>query len=93
MTAQCEMCSSTNQEVLEVKSSKEKIDEEVPMPSLLSAPPHLVKVVGKHIFSIFNYGKAHRCGCTTSDAIIINKDWGYMMKNNISVFRRIVTDK
>ena len=37
-----------------LKSSKGKIDEEIPEPSFLADPSHLVKVVYKHIFSIVN---------------------------------------
>ena len=52
------------------------------MTSLLAYPSHCVKVVAKHIFSIVNDGKAHRCECTKAYAIRLKKDWGYMMKNN-----------
>ena len=34
-----------------LKSSKVKQDEEIPEPSFLADPSHLVKVVAKHIFS------------------------------------------
>ena len=35
-----------------VKSSKGKLDEEIPDPSFLADPSHRVKVVAKHIVSI-----------------------------------------
>ena len=65
-----------------LKSSKGKIDEEIPEPSLLADPSHCVKVVAKHIFSIVNKSMARRYGCTKADALRLNKYWGYMMKNN-----------
>ena len=64
------------------KSSKGKLDEEIPDPSFLADPSHHVKVVAKHIFSIVNESRAQRCGCTKSDAFRLKKDWGYMIKNN-----------
>ena len=36
-----------------LKISKEKLDEEIPEQSVLADPSHRVKVVAKHIFSIF----------------------------------------
>ena len=65
-----------------LKSSKGKIDEEIPDPSFLADPSHRMKVVANHIFSIFNESRAHRCGCTKEDALRPNKDWGYMIRNN-----------
>ena len=37
-----------------LKTSKGKLDEEIPEPSFLADPSHCVKVVAKHIFSIVN---------------------------------------
>ena len=37
-----------------MKSSKGKLDEEIPEPSFLAYPSHRVNVVAKHIFSIVN---------------------------------------
>ena len=37
-----------------LKTSKGKLDEEIPDPSFLADPSHRVKVVSKHIFSIVN---------------------------------------
>ena len=65
-----------------MKTSNGKLDEEIPDPSFLADPSHRVKVVAKHIFSIVNKSRAHRCGCTKEDALRIKKDWGYMIKNN-----------
>ena len=65
-----------------MKSSKGKLDKEIPVPSFLADPSHCVKVVPTHIFSIINYGKAQQWGCTKADALRINKDWGYMIKKN-----------
>ena len=65
-----------------LKSSKEKLDEEIPYPSYLADTSHRVKVVAKHIFSVVNKSNAQRCGCTKVDALQINKDWGYMINNN-----------
>ena len=50
-----------------------KLNEEIPMPSLLADPYHHVKVVAKHIFKIVNNGKAQQCGYTKADALRINK--------------------
>ena len=41
-----------------LKSSKRKLDEEIPEPSFLAYPSHHVKVVAKHIFSIFNKSRS-----------------------------------
>ena len=65
-----------------LKSSKGKLYEEIPEPSLLAYPSHRVKVFAKHIFSIINKSRAQRCGCTKSDALRLNKDWGYTIKKN-----------
>ena len=67
-----------------LKPSKGKLDDGIPMPSFLAYPSHRVKVVAKHIFSIVNDGKAHKCVCTKVDAIRLKKDWGYMIKKNRS---------
>ena len=66
-----------------MKSSKGKIDEEIPEPSFLADPSHRVKVVAKHIFSIVNESRAQRYGCNKADTLRLKKDWGYMIKNNI----------
>ena len=65
-----------------LKSSKGKLDEEIPEPYFLADTYHHVKVVAKHILSIVNESRAHRYGCTKADAIRIKKYWGYMIKNN-----------
>ena len=65
-----------------MKSSKGKLDEEIPEPSFLADPSHHVKVVAKHIFSIVNKSRDQQCGCTKADYIWLNKDWGYMIKKN-----------
>ena len=65
-----------------LKSSKRKLDEEIPEPSFLADPSHCVKVVAKHIFSIVKESRSHRCGCTKADALQLKKDWGYMIKQN-----------
>ena len=59
-----------------LKSSKVKLDEETPEPSLLADPSHRVKVVAKHIFSIVNKSRAQRCGCTKADDLRLKKYWG-----------------
>ena len=64
-----------------LKSSKGKLDEEIPEPSFLADLSHRVKVVAKHIFSIVNESKAQRCGCTKADALRLKKDWSYMINN------------
>ena len=65
-----------------LKSSKEKLDEEIPEPYFLSDTSHHVKVVAKHILSIFNESRAQKCGCTKADALQLNKYWKYMINNN-----------
>ena len=45
-----------------LKSSKGKIHADIPEPSFLAYTYHHVKVVAKHIFSIFNDGKYQQCG-------------------------------
>ena len=52
-----------------MKSSKGKLDEEIPDPSFFADPSHCVKVVAKHIFFILNDSKSHQCGCTKADAL------------------------
>ena len=64
-----------------LKSSKGKIDEEIPDPSFLAYPSHHVKVAAKHIFSIVNESRAQRYGCTKADALRLKKYWGYMIIN------------
>ena len=63
-----------------MKTSKGKLDEEIPEPLFLAYPSHRVKVVAKHIFSIVNESWSQRCGCTKADALRIKNDWGYMIK-------------
>ena len=65
-----------------MKSSKGKLDEEIPEPSFLADTSHRVKVVANHIFSIVNGSRAQRCGCTKADALQLNKYWGYTIKND-----------
>ena len=65
-----------------LKTSKGKLDVQIPEPSFLADPSHRIKVVAKHIFYIANYSKAQRCGCTRADALQLKKDWGYMIKKN-----------
>ena len=67
-----------------LKSSKGKIDEEIPVPSFLEDTSYHVKIFSKHIFFIVNDGKSQKCGCTKSYSIILNKYWGYTIKKNIS---------
>ena len=52
-----------------LKTSKGKIDEEIPEPSFLADPSHRVKVVAKHIFSIVNKSRDQKCGYTKVDAL------------------------
>ena len=52
-----------------LKTSKVKLDEEIPEPSFLADPSHRVKVVAKHIFSIVNESRAQKCECTKVDAL------------------------
>ena len=40
-----------------IKSSKGKLDKEIPVPSFLNYPSHCIKVVAKHIFYVVNDGK------------------------------------
>ena len=63
-----------------LKTSKEKLHVKIPEPYLLSDPSHCVKVLAKRIFSIIKNGKAQRCGCTKVNALLLNKDWRYMIK-------------
>ena len=65
-----------------LKSSKGRLDEEIPEPSLLAYPSHHVRVVAKHIFSIVNKSRAQQRGFTIVDALKIKKDWGYMIKKS-----------
>ena len=52
-----------------LKTSKGKLDVQIPEPSFLADPSHHIKVVSKHIFYIVNDSKAQRCGCTRADAL------------------------
>ena len=52
-----------------LKTSKGKLDEEIPEPSFLADPSHRVKVVAKCIFSIVNESRSQQCGCTKVDAL------------------------
>ena len=65
-----------------MKIYKGKVYEEIPGPSFIADPSHRMRVVPNHIFSIVNKSRAHRCGCTTVDALRIKKDWGHMIKKN-----------
>ena len=69
-----------------IKSSKGKIDEEVPVPYFFAYPSHIMKFFVKHIFSIVDYGKDQWCGCTKAHALRIKKDWEYMLNNNRKTF-------
>ena len=69
-----------------IKSSKGKLDEEIPEPSLLADPFHRVHVVAKHIFSIFNESRSQQCGCAKADALGLKKYWGYMIKRIGEIF-------
>ena len=74
-------------------SSKVKLDEEILVPYFLADNSHRGNVVDKRICYTVNYGKAHRCGCTKADAIILNKYWRYMIKKNRKKSRIIETGK
>ena len=65
-----------------LKSSKGKLDEEIQDPSFLADPSHCMKVISKHIYSIVNKSRSQRCGYTKAYSLRLNKDWGYMIKNN-----------
>ena len=65
-----------------LKTSKGKLDVQIPEPSFLADPSHRIKVVDKHIFYIVNDSKAQRCGCARVDALRLKKYWGYMIKKN-----------
>ena len=65
-----------------LNSSKGKVDEEIPEPYFLAYPSHSLKVVAKHIFSIFNISRDKQCGCTKVDALRLKDDCGYMIKKN-----------
>ena len=65
-----------------LKTSKGKLDVQIPEPSFLADPSHRIKVVAKHILYVVNDSKAQRCGCTRADALRIKKYWGYMIKKN-----------
>ena len=65
-----------------LKSSKGKIDEEIPDPSLLADTSNCVKVVAKHIFSTANESRDQQCGCNKADALQLKKYWGHTIKNN-----------
>ena len=65
-----------------LKSSKGKLDEEIPAPSFLADPSHCVKVVSKHNFSIVNDGKSQRCGYTEANVLRFKKYWGYTINKN-----------
>ena len=63
-----------------LKSSKEKLHEDIPEPSFLADSSHRVKVVAKHIFSIVKESRDLQCGCTKVDALRIKKYWGVHIK-------------
>ena len=65
-----------------LKSSKEKLHEDIPETSFLADPSHRMKVVAKQIFSIVNESRDLRCGCTKADVLQLKKYWGYMIKKN-----------
>ena len=59
-----------------LKTSKGKLDVQIPEPSFLADPSHRIKVVAKHICYIVNDSKAQRCGCTRADALQLKKTGG-----------------
>ena len=59
-----------------MKSSKGKLDVEIPVPYLLADNSHSVKIVANHIFYILNDDKVQRYGCTKADYLILKKDLG-----------------
>ena len=65
-----------------LKTSKGKLDVQIPEPSFLANPSHRIKVVANHISYTVNDSKAQRCGCTRADALRLKKDWGCTIKNN-----------
>ena len=65
-----------------IKTSKGKLDVQIPEPSFLADPSHCIKVVANHIFYIVNDSKAQRCGCTRAYSIRLKNDLGCMIKNN-----------
>ena len=65
-----------------LKTSKRKLDEEIPDLYFLADPSHKMKVLTKHIFSIVNQSRAQTFGCIKADAIRIKKDWGNKIKKN-----------
>ena len=65
-----------------LKSSKKKLDEEIPDPSFLADLSHHIKVLAKRTFSVVNESRDKRCGCTKSDALRLKKYWGCKIKNN-----------
>ena len=64
------------------KTSKGKLDVQIPDPSFLADPRHRIKVMAKHIFYIVNDSKSQRRWCTRADALRLKKYWGYMIKKN-----------
>ena len=66
-----------------LKSSKGKLDEKIPVPSLLADLYHSVKVFATSPPTVVNDDKTLRCGCTRADSIRLNKYWGYKVKKNI----------
>ena len=62
-----------------LKTSKGKLDVQIPETSFLADPSHRIKVVAKHIFYIVDDSKAQRCRCTRADAIRLRKDWGFII--------------
>ena len=52
-----------------LKTSKGKLDVQIPEPYFLADPSHCINVVAKQIFYIVNNSKDQRCGCTRADAL------------------------
>ena len=52
-----------------LKTSKGKLDEEIPEPSFLADLSNRVKLVAKHVFSIVKKSRAQQCGCNKADAL------------------------
>ena len=69
-----------------LKTSKGKLDVQIPEPFFLADPSHHIKVVAKHIFYIVNDSKVQRCGYTRADSFRLKKDWGYMIKKDREMF-------
>ena len=63
------------------------------MPSFLKYPSHNINVVAKHILYIVKYGKTQKYGFNKADDLLLKKDWGYIIKKNRIIFRKIARGK